>query len=120
MKGADDMIVRFDLTPRLSKAVKAGGFVFLSGFTAKDKSGGVAEQTADILAQIDHYLALAGTSKSRLVRVNVWLTDISTFQQMNSAWEAWVDPTCPPARATVEAKLAGSGSLVEIMAEALL
>ena len=113
------MIERFDLTPRLSKALKANGFVYLSGLTAKDKSGGVAEQTADILAQIDHYLALAGTSKSKLVKVNVWLADVSTFAEMNSAWEAWVDPACPPARATVESRLAGSGSLVEIMAEAL-
>lgn len=114
------MIERFAPTSRLSRAVKAGGTVYLSGLTAKDKSGGVAEQTRDVLAQIDQLLAAAGTSKSRLVKVNIWLTDVSTFAEMNSAWEAWVDPACLPARATVEAKLAGSGSLVEIMAEAIV
>jgi hypothetical protein len=42
------MIVRHENTGRLSKALVANGFVFLSGLTAKDRSGGVREQTADI------------------------------------------------------------------------
>ncbi len=113
------MIERFQPTTRLSRALRAGDKVYLSGLTARDKSGDVRAQTLDILGQIDELLALAGTSRARLLKVNIWLTDISTFAQMNSAWESWVDPACLPARATVQAQLAGSGSLVEIMAEAL-
>ena len=52
------MITRHEVTGRLSKVLVANGFAFLSGLTAKDRSGGVKEQTADILAQIDGYLAL--------------------------------------------------------------
>jgi enamine deaminase RidA (YjgF/YER057c/UK114 family) len=37
---------------------------------------------------------------------------------MNAAWDAWVDKANPPARATVESKLAGPDYLVEIMVEA--
>ena len=114
------MIVRHENTGRLSKALVANGFVFLSGLTAKDRSGGVREQTADLLAQIDHYLALAGTNKSRLVTGNIWLKDVGTFNEMNEAWEAWVDKECPPARATVEARLAHDSILVEIQVQGLV
>lgn len=114
------MITRYEVTPRLSKVLVANGFAFLSGLTAKDRSGGVREQTADILAQIDHYLALAGTDKTRLVTGNIWLKDVSTFNEMNAAWEAWVDPQHPPARATVESRLAADDILVEIQVQALV
>lgn len=105
---------------RMSKVVVAGGFAFLSGLTAQDRTGGVKEQTSDILAQLDSYLKLAGTDKSKLVSVNIWISDISTFEEMNAEWEAWVDPDAPPARATVEAALNHPDIKVEIMAQALI
>lgn len=115
------MITRHDIQGgRLSKVLVANGFAFLSGLTAKDRSGGVKEQTADILAQIDAYLAKAGTDKTKIVVGNIWLKDISTFNEMNEAWEAWVDPAQPPARATVESRLAADSILVEIQVQALV
>ncbi len=114
------MIERFESSGRLSKVLVANGFAFLSGLTAKDRSGGVEAQTSDILAQIDAYLAMAGTDKSRIVTGNVWLKDISTFAEMNAAWEAWVDKSAAPARATVEARLAQDNILVEIQVQALV
>ena len=113
-------IQRFEPTAILSKALVVDGRVYISGLTAKDKSGDVYGQTKDILAQIDHYLTLTGASKSRLVKVNIWLTDVATFSEMNRAWGEWVDPAALPSRATVGAPLAGNGSLVEIMAEGLV
>lgn len=113
------MITRYESNSRLSKVLVANGFVFLSGLTAKDRTGNVAEQTADILAQIDAYLAMAGTNKSKIVVGNIWLKDVSTFSEMNEAWEAWVDPEATPARATVEARLAHDAILVEIQVQAL-
>lgn len=41
---------------------------------------------------------MAGTDKSKLVSVNIWLKDISQFDQMNATWELWVDPSALPAR----------------------
>lgn len=113
-------IRRFEGNGFLSKVVVADGHAYVSGLTAKDKSGGVYAQTKDVLAQIDQQLAAAGASKARILRANIWLVDISTFSEMNRAWQEWVDPQNLPARATVGAPLAGSGSLVEIMVEALL
>lgn len=114
------MITRHEVTGRLSKALVANGFAFLSGLTAADRSGGVREQTADILKQIDGYLAMAGTDKTRIVVANIWLKDIANFNEMNAAWEAWVDPAQPPARATVESRLAAENILVEIQVQALV
>jgi enamine deaminase RidA (YjgF/YER057c/UK114 family) len=80
----------------------------------------VAEQTRDILEQIDETLKQAGTSKTNIVKANIWLTDIKTFAEMNSVWDSWVVPGQTPARATVESKLAAPGIDVEIMVEAAI
>jgi enamine deaminase RidA (YjgF/YER057c/UK114 family) len=114
------MITRHDVAGRLSKVLVANGFAFLSGLTAKDRSGGVKDQTADILAQIDGYLKMAGSDKTRIVVGNIWLKDINTFDEMNAAWDAWVDREHPPARATVESRLALEDILVEIQVQALV
>lgn len=114
------MITRFDSNGRFCKAVVANGFVFLSGMTARDRSGDIEAQTAEVLAQIDAYLAKAGSSKDRMVSVNIWLTTMADAPGMNKAWEAWVDGGEAPARATVESKLATPDTLVEIMVQALL
>ena len=106
---------------RMSEAVIHGNMIYLSGYVA-DKTVGksVKEQTQDILAQIDATLKEAGTDKTRIVKANIWLTDIKTWAQMNEAWDAWVVPGQTPARATVESKLAGPGLDVEIMVEAAI
>ena len=71
-------------------------------------------QTADILARIDARLAELGSDKTRILMANIWLADIATFDEMNAAWDAWVDHAHLPARATVEARLASPDYLVEI------
>jgi enamine deaminase RidA (YjgF/YER057c/UK114 family) len=112
-------ITRIGAGERMSRAVIHGGKAYLSGFVAEATVGkSVTEQTMEILAQIDAVLAEAGTDKTRILKANIWLTDISTFSQMNEAWDAWVVPGRSPARATVEARLAGPGLDVEIMVEA--
>lgn len=109
-------IERINPGRRFSQAVVHGDTVYLAGHTAHDPRASVREQTADVLAQIDAALAAAGTDRSRLLAVQVWLADISTFDEMNAAWEAWVDPANLPTRATVEARLASDDWKVEIAA----
>lgn len=109
-------IQRLHTGPRMSDAVIHGDTVYLSGQVAEDGSTDVEGQTRDILRQIDALLAEAGTDKSRLLTATVYLTDISGFAAMNRAWEEWVDRSNPPARATVEARLASPDYLVEIQA----
>jgi enamine deaminase RidA (YjgF/YER057c/UK114 family) len=114
-------ITRIGAGPRMSKAVVHGGKVYCAGLVAEAAAGkSVKEQTADILAQIDAVLAQAGTDKTRILKANIWLTDIATFAEMNAAWDAWVVAGHTPARATVESRLAAPGLDVEIMVEAAL
>ena len=114
-------ITRIGAGKRMSEAVIHGGKAYLSGFVANKTVGkSVKEQTADILSQIDATLAAAGTDKTRLLKANIWLTDIGKFAQMNEAWDAWVSLGNTPARATVESKLAAPGLDVEIMVEAAI
>ena len=114
-------ITRIGAGKRMSEAVIHGGKAYLAGFVADMAAGkSVKEQTADILAQIDATLKQAGTDKTRILKANIWLTDIKAFAEMNAAWDAWVVPGQTPARATVEAKLAAPGLDVEIMVEAAI
>ena len=114
-------ITRIGAGKRMSEAVIHGGKVYLAGFVAEKAAGkSVKEQTADILSQIDSTLAKAGTDKTRILKANIWITDIGKFSQMNEAWDAWVPQGHTPARATVEAKLAAPEFDVEIMVEAAI
>lgn len=108
-------ITRIDAGPRMSQAVVHGNTVYLAGQVASGAPGkSVTEQTKDILGNIDALLAKAGTDKTKIISANIWLTDISTFGEMNAVWDAWVAPGCAPARATVESKLAAEAYKVEI------
>lgn len=112
---------RIEPGPRMSSAVVFENKVYLAGYTpdaAKGKS--VAEQTKDILDQIDATLKEAGTDKTNIIKANIWLTDIKTWAEMNSEWDKWVVPGQTPARATVESALAAPGIDVEIMVEAAI
>jgi enamine deaminase RidA (YjgF/YER057c/UK114 family) len=108
-------IERIETGARMSKVVIHGDTVYLAGFTAaKALTQGVAEQTQEVLAIIDGYLAKAGTDKSKLLRATIWLSDIRTVDDMNKIWDAWVPAGCAPARACIEALLQGPEKKVEI------
>ncbi len=114
-------ITHIDPGLRLSSAVIHGGKIYLAGYVAEAAAGqSVAAQTQDILNQIEETLREAGSDKSKLLKVNIWLTDITTIAEMNSVWDRWIAPGPGPARATVEAKLANFGWSVEIMVEAAI
>jgi enamine deaminase RidA (YjgF/YER057c/UK114 family) len=111
-------IRRIDVGPRMSDIVIHNNTVYLAGQVGEGET--VAEQTRDILAQIDEALAKAGTDKSKILQAIIWLSDMSTFAEMNAAWDAWVDPANTPARATGEAKLAAPKYKVEIIVTAAI
>jgi enamine deaminase RidA (YjgF/YER057c/UK114 family) len=108
-------IQRFQVGPRMSQAVVYNGLAYLAGQVAQNTVPSVTDQTREVLDRIDALLAEAGSDKSKLLSANIWLKDIGTFAEMNAVWDAWVSPGNTPARATVEAKLATPGHLVEIM-----
>ena len=108
-------IERFETGARMSQAVVYGGLAFLAGQVAVDAPGaGVAEQTRNILERIDALLESIGTNRTRILSATIWLADISTFQEMNAVWDAWVPAGHASARATVESRLAEPQYSVEI------
>ena len=115
-------VKRIQVGPRMSQAVVHGNTVYLAGQVCSADAGAttVAAQAKVILAQIDRLLAEAGTSKQNLLSATIWLKDMNTFKEMNEIWDKWVVPGSPPARATVEARLAGPQYLIEIAAIAAI
>ena len=105
-------IHRIEPGPRMSKAVVHGDTVYVCGHVAEGAT--VTEQAHRVLANIEAVLDRAGTDKSKLLSAQIWLADIATFDEMNAVWEAWIVPGEPPARATVESRLAGPQYLIEI------
>lgn len=114
-------IKRIGAGARMSKAVVHGGVVYTAGQVADAAKGGsVADQTREILGLIDTILEEAGSDKSKILSATIYLADIATFSELNSIWDAWVDKSAPPARATVEARLVAPDYKVEIAVIAAL
>jgi 2-iminobutanoate/2-iminopropanoate deaminase len=108
-----------------SQAVKAGGFVFVSGQLAlqpgqKELMGGeIGAQTEQVIANLRAILEEAGSSLDQLVKTTVFLQNLDDFAGMNEVYAKYVGST-PPARSTVEVAKLPSGALVEIEAIALV
>lgn len=120
MKGAIALAIRrIEVGRRMSQVVVHGDTVYLAGQVAREAEGqSAAAQTSDILARIDRLLSEAGTDKSKLLMINIWLADMAAFAEMNTVRDAWAVEGQTPGRATVEARLAGPQYAVEIAAVA--
>lgn len=109
-------IERIASTPRLSGAVLHGDLIYLSGQVPDDRQGDCASQTEQVLAKIDSLLQQAGSHRSSLLSVQIWLKDIERdFTAMNAVWDRWLPAGGAPARATTQADLASADVLVEMM-----
>ncbi len=116
-----------DFQPRpaypYSPGARGGDMVFTAGQVAWDETGevtgigDVAAQTRQTLKNVVAVLREGGASVDDVIKCNVYLADIRDFEMMNTEF-AKVFPTDPPARTTVEARLAEPTMLVEIEAVA--
>ena len=108
-----------------SQAIKANGFVFVSGQLAlrpgeKELMGGdIAAQTEQVFANLRAILETAGSSLDRIVKTTVFLQSLDDFAGMNEVYARHVG-SVPPARSTFEVAKLPSGALVEIEAIALI
>jgi 2-iminobutanoate/2-iminopropanoate deaminase len=102
-----------------SQAIKANGFVFLSGQVALDPatqqviSGDVAAQTERVLKNLSGVLKAAGSGLEKVVRTTVFLKNMSDFTAMNEVYGRYFT-SAPPARSTVEVARLPKDVLVEI------
>lgn len=72
------------------------------------------EQTVDLLRRVDEKLAAAGSDKSKLIAVTVYMTDIRNIGAFNEIWDTWVSPGNSPSRHAMEAKPPMSSHAVEV------
>jgi enamine deaminase RidA (YjgF/YER057c/UK114 family) len=113
-----DIIRHFGPGATRARAVIHDGRVYTVA-TSPVKSKSMEEQTREALKQVDAHLAEAGTDKSRLLSVSVFITDMSKKAEMNRAWDAWVDSANPPQRACMGVQLEGE-DMVEFVVVAAL
>lgn len=106
-------IQRFGTTRRFSDSVVLNGTIYLVEVPANPEAGIVA-QTEHLLASVERLLAQAGSDKSRLLMVTIYLADMADYDAMNTVWDVWLAPGCAPARACVEARLANPDFRVEM------
>lgn len=109
----------FGSNGRLSEATVANGFVFLAGMVPENPEADAAEQTRNVLAQIDRWLARCGSDKNHILEATLFLPDMADYDAMNTAWDEWINPERAPARACVQARLAKPEWKVEIKVSAL-
>ena len=108
-----------------SQAIKANGFLFTSGQIALDPAtnnlitGGIVEQTEQVLKNLTAILQAAGSSWEKVVKTTVFLKDMGQFGQMNEVYGK-VCKGAPPARSTVEVARLPKDVAVEIDLIALL
>ena len=90
-----------------SQAVRANGFIFISGQVAFDPAtsqlveGDVAKQTARVLENLKAIAEAAGSSLEKAVKATVFLKDMNDFAAMNEVYARYFTQQ-PPARSTVE------------------
>jgi len=108
-----------------SQAIRAGGFVFVSGqipidpATGEFVAGGIGEQTERVLQNLSAVLEAAGSGLDQVVKTTVFLADMKEFAAMNDVYAKFFTGA-PPARATVAAAGLPRDARVEIEAVALL
>jgi 2-iminobutanoate/2-iminopropanoate deaminase len=108
-----------------AKAVKANGFLFVSGTVAVNPEtgqvpeGGIAPQTRQVLDNLKATVESVGSSFGDVVKVNVYLTNIGDFGGMNEVYKEYFPE--PPTRTTVGiSELARPEFLIEIDLMAVL
>lgn len=108
-----------------SQAVKANGFVFVSGQLGIDPATGelagvtAGEQAAQALRNISHILRAAGTDVDHVVKATIYLSDVQDFGEVDSQYAKVFAGAVKPARVAFGGNAIPKGALVEIDAIAV-
>jgi len=108
-----------------SQAVRANGFLFISGQVALDPKTGemteadIRKQTERVLENVRGIVEAAGSKMTHVVKTTVFLKDMNDFGTMNEVYSGYFTTT-PPARSTVQVSRLPKDALVEIEVIAIL
>jgi len=106
-------IQRHGVTRRYSDSVVHNGTVYLVEVPS-NLDADITAQTQNLLASVEQTLAQAGSDKSKLLMVTIYLPDMADYDALNAVWEAWLPEGCAPSRACVQARLANPKFRVEM------
>ena len=108
-------VQRLHVQKRFSEIAISGNLIHLAGQLASDFSLDIQGQTQQTLDYIDQFLADAGSDKSHILSVMIFLKNIEQdYASMNEVWDAWVADIEALPRTCVEAKLYDPNLLVEM------
>jgi enamine deaminase RidA (YjgF/YER057c/UK114 family) len=108
-------VQRLHVSNRFSEVAIAGNLIHLAGQLASDFDLDIKGQTQQTFDMIDQFLADAGTNKSHILSVTIYLKDIEQdYAAFNEVWDAWVADIDALPRTCVEAKLYDPRVLVEL------
>jgi enamine deaminase RidA (YjgF/YER057c/UK114 family) len=91
------------------------GVLYLGGIAANDLTTGLADQTRQVLEEVDRVLAGAGSSKASILQARVNLKDFGDKDEMNRVWREWLAGHELPARSTNGSIEMGDGVLIEVV-----
>lgn len=113
-------IQRMHVSKRFSEIAISGQLVHLAGQLASDLNLDIKGQTQQTFDIIDQFLADAGTDKSHIMSVTIYLKNIEQdYAAFNEVWDAWVANIEALPRTCVEAKLYDPKVLVELTVVAI-
>ena len=103
-----------------NQAVKNGHLLFTSGqipidpLTGEMVSGGIREQTIQVLENLKAVLEEAGSSLDNVIKTTVFLADLADFPVLNTIYAEYFGEESAPARSTVQVAALPKGARVEI------
>ena len=111
----NEPIQRFEpVPPQYAKSVIHGDTVYLAGLIADNWDLDITGQSREIFNEVDELLASAGSSKSKILFMQVFIATFEDYAKFKEAFAQWIDPGNLPARATVQAELLDPKLKIEI------
>ncbi len=98
------MIKRINKGERMSDVVINGDTLYYTAVPTRVEND-IYLQMQSTLADIDQMLKMAGSDKSKILDVTIFLVSSHDLEGMNRAWDEWLDKENPPVRCTVQANL---------------
>ncbi|MFJ4142333.1 RidA family protein [Pseudomonas sp. NPDC089734] len=112
-------IHRIDGNARVNRVVIHNSVAYFSGLVALDFSGDIRDQTLQVLERLETYLQKAGTDRSHLLSVQLWVKDIAgDIGGLNEVWNEWFLDHEKPTRATCQVAFDDPDIRLELIATA--
>ena len=106
-------VKRIGITRRYSDVVVHNGAVYLVEVPPNPEAS-ITDQTMAMLDSVVGLLHQAGSDKSCLLMVTLYLADMADYEAVNAVWDDWLPKACAPVRACVQAVLANPKYRIEI------